>query len=132
MREIKFRIYDKQFKKWISLDYYSNLGAITIENDGTLTLTSAFRFTQSMMICPEAFDVMQFIGLYDRNNNEIYEGDILRNIYDEKENRYLVQQTDYGWKLKKIIGRTLKSVRLINGLEKIGNIYDNPNLLKEE
>ena len=132
MREIKFRIYDKQFKKWISLDYYKDLGAITIENDGTLTLTSAFRFTQSMMICPEAFDVMQFIGLYDRNNNEIYEGDILRNIYDEKENRYLVQQTDYGWKLKKIIGRTLKSVRLINGLEKIGNIYDNPNLLKEE
>ena len=67
MREIKFRIYDKQFKKWITLEHYKNLGAITVEKDGTLTLGSAFRFTDSMMICPESFDVMQYTGLKDKN-----------------------------------------------------------------
>ena len=57
MREIKFRVWDKQFNKWIRLDYYKDLGAITVETDGTLTLGSAFRFTDSMMIIPEEFEV---------------------------------------------------------------------------
>ncbi len=133
-RKIKFRAYDKQFKKWISLDDYKKLGAITVENDGTLTLTSAFRFTQNMMICPEAFDVMQFTGLHDKNGKEIYEGDIISNGYEKC---IVVWVKEYAGFMLKLINKEYEDKEWTNPMidlrkdeEVIGNIYDNPELLK--
>lgn len=54
-REIKFRIWDQVDKKFLTLKEYQELGAIEVENDGTLTLSPRFRFLTSMMLMPERF-----------------------------------------------------------------------------
>jgi uncharacterized phage protein (TIGR01671 family) len=125
MREIKFRAWDKEKKCWLS--------DVAVRN--------------AVFEPHPQYAVMQFTGLLDKNGVEIYEGDILEyqpnddgvgNVYDPTEtwDRYLVQ-----WKDRGFVAAWTKDAELKNrdndGLNStqddiavIGNIYENPELLK--
>lgn len=119
-REIKFRIWDNVDKKYLSLKDYQDLGAIEVENDGTLTLSPRYRFLINMMIMPERFVPQQYTGLKDKNGTEIYEGDLILIGEKRRKVEVIFKDGSFGY--------------LHNGVcvpfqyqspEVIGNIYEN-------
>ncbi len=91
---------------------------------------------------PDNCAVIQYTGLQDKNGAEIYEGDILNQILDSKPCYYIVEwgnRPDYcGFVLRPLMKRdgTFRmtvhdfKIYLAEGFEIIGNIYENPELLK--
>ena len=88
----------------------------------------------------DAETIGQFTGLHDKNGKEIYEGDIIR-AYGSKgdEIKHIVEYSDKeAMFCTKLIGAEMLggsiTQRWLNEFEfeVIGNIYDNPELLKEE
>lgn len=131
MREVKFRAWDKCNEKMVSWwdirNHYNLLSML-----------------DSVCTDYDLYDVMQYIGLKDRNGVEIYEGDILHwedlsNMSDStlKDNVRVFWDDEYlRWSIE-----TLGDVRDVEKLydysdveeiEVIGTIFENPELLKQE
>ena len=129
-REIKFKIWDKVDKKFLSLKDYQDLGAIEVENDGTLTLSPRFRFLTSMMIMPDKFIPCQYTGLKDKKGVEIYEGDILEFKNSGSKETCVVYYDDYQlslnikWYPRGYVYDGLYNLKIVEEIEVIGNIYE--------
>ena len=131
MREIKFRAWDKVDGIWCNYKIY----------DGTVYLMDIN--TGVWYERYEDFDLMQYIGLKDINNVEIYEGDIVK-LYKEKGNfkdagvvkfdksraSFVLetQDDDYGYFSYNISYYNYNKVYY----KVIGNIYENKELLEQE
>ena len=85
----------------------------------------------------EQFTLCQYTGLKDKNNREIYEGDIVKAIsfarwmgvveYSDENQAFIFDDLD-----KKYRGNsTVFTNQFDDGFEILGNIYENPELLKE-
>lgn len=69
----------------------------------------------------------EFTGLHDDNNEEIWEGDILRWSSTQEPQRWVVERTRGGWNPFIDDMTTDKPYRYIV----IGNIYEHPELVRE-
>ena len=121
-REIKFRAWDKETKKMF-------------ENE---TLCSEFSNWYVWIMDGQVgrdIELMQFTGLKDKNGKEIYEGDIVKFYYLGWHTSEVVYMSD-GFYVK--TNGHIEDVRENLGLafpfkdiEIIGNIYENPDLIKQ-
>jgi len=77
----------------------------------------------------------QSTGLFDRNNKEVYEGDILAHTEIEALHKWQVIFKDGCFGVSNICNSPIKDFHPCNGIyyfddrEVIGNIYENPELL---
>ena len=124
MREFKFRGISKKTGKWIYGYYLKNRGVDFIAPDEFAN----GKTWEDYEVIPES--VMQFSGQYDKNKKEVYEGDVLR-FYDEDTPLDVVLAFVDGALM--VVYTSKLDVRCswaVNDMVIIGNIHDNPELLK--
>ena len=158
MREILFRgkpvnkaIYTNFEKKFKNASFFSNgfvFGSLVIyENkyyiclniklnmSGIIFNSNESNMTATMIeVIPET--VGQFTGLTDKNGKKIFEGDVLRAAY-QPEQDVIIEWSDGSFRFRradKPKDYVYCNIRYIQNavgrLKIIGNIYDNPELLK--
>jgi len=120
MREIKFKALDNKNKKWLS-DY------------------SISSYSEVLDLCKELnceeenIILVQYTGLKDKNGVDIYEGDIV--VYAEWKDMVCWNDKRAGFELRATKDNIIDSDDLSfssKHIEKIGNIYENPELISEK
>lgn len=126
MRAIKFRAWDKVCKEMFYNSELANGDIMVIHLDGRIELSDDDTYK------PDDFILMQYTGLKDKNDKEIYEGDIIR--HDWGLNKITFE--DYSFTAEQILtfdGKYNCNLYLSDigsDCEVTGNIYENPELLK--
>lgn len=126
MREIKFRGRDICTGEWLYGDLRQRAGCLP-------SIIRSFCNNGKLDYCETPIhrdSLGQFTGLHDKNGKEIYEGDIIR--YDmggECEVSYCVGGGFAGFDLSPAFH---DEEHHLTDVEVIGNIHDNPELLKTE
>lgn len=116
MREIKFRAWDKEEKRWY--DFESG----DLDYEGNNPTIAFFNLTDNLV-------VMQFIGLKDKKGKEIFEGD---KVYVPW-NGFGIVKFSYGkFIIKGKDGKTTDLSTHWDTCEVLGNIYENPELLEDQ
>jgi uncharacterized phage protein (TIGR01671 family) len=135
-REIKFRVWDTHFSRFIknidflSKGYWSCNGAPVFATEG-----DPDDYSDCEKCFEDTFILQQFTGLLDKNGKEIYESDILKSTrqnYDEE--LYLVEYLEDGFKKKRLVDcytSPLGNSKDWLELQIIGNIFENSELLKQ-
>lgn len=85
-------------------------------------------------ILPELIAKVQFIGRNDEKGNEIYEDDLVKNSTGRICRVVWFESPSFiGWDLKPVNAKGLppKPDDMWDGWEIVGNIFENPELLKE-
>ena len=135
MRKIKFRAWDKEYEKMTYFDDedYEYKPPLVFRLDQVFKKDSNYDDYEDFEYndITDSVELMQYTGLHDKNGKEIYEGDIVKSFFvdtDEAGNeiyKYYIIEVKYDEVLC-----SYKIDKFMN-LEVIGNIYDNPELLKK-
>ncbi len=108
-REIKFRAWHKELE------------------DMSLSKGNESAFWSKVTLYQEMYEIMQFTGLTDKNNTEIYEGDIVIKNAIKKVVAWKVGKVLCGFNIGK--GYEYSTPKTDCSIEVIGNIYANPDLI---
>jgi uncharacterized phage protein (TIGR01671 family) len=153
MRTIKFRGKRIDNGEWV----YGNLYKLPLESGNVCMILTTDNIHEDNSIEPQyhlAFTLWkdlfvvdsstigQFTGLFDKNGKEIYEGDIIQGEYKSKHLiRYTEEDARFTATLAEYVGDKFSercntgdvTQKWINEFNKvvIGNIHDNPELIKD-
>ena len=117
-RELKFRVWDKQNKKWFDPYKDSDDGAgITLNGQISFCSQSSFGYVEY----PDRFIIQQFTGFLDKNHKEIYEGDKIR----DSEGIKIIGWINGGWHVGYSSAYSELARCPQENIEVIGNIYEN-------
>ncbi len=128
-REIKFRGWNKKNGTWLYGFYLQNRGEHFVCPDELAT----GKVFEDYEVDLES--VGQFTGLRDKNGKEIYEGDIIRFCKGQKKDKsgHWVDDTEDRVVIWPHCGFSISDLsKCEDSIEVIGNIYENPELLKQE
>ena len=145
MREIKFRVYlDKMYYQNEYNEYDTNLIGIDFLNkivtfagytDGEEEDSfERYSFDENNILYKKDLKIMQYTGLKDKNNKEIYEGDIVKLRanhgigvikYSDEWGAFVIEYV----KPKPLVVLGMSYYK--EDIEVIGNIYENSELLGE-
>ena len=127
MREIKFRAWLKEKKEMIDNarpDFFcKQLNYLCGNSAGGQDVLG---------VSTEDIELMQYTGLKDKNNKEIYEGDIVtlhnskyKVIFNSKEARFVLRDDEFESEIS-FTNNNNERMKIV------GNIYENPELLGEK
>ena len=108
MNTIAFRVFNKEEKVMIDIGSSPNLGNYP----------------------KDTYEIMLFTGLVDKKNVRIYEGDIVVKHNYSGQVTYEVQWHFNRWWVRNYESSFTAEIQKMDILEVIGNIYENPELLK--
>jgi len=112
MKTIKFRIFDPVKKQMRESGATPMMLSSFFENSATLDTVHKMKY-------------QQFTGLLDKNGVGIYEGDVVtrgRNLGGQEQEHHIVI---FDYDFLSFLDRTPENI-----IEVIGNIYENPELIK--
>lgn len=143
-RRIKVRAWDTRDKKYlysekqdfictthsdglgVTIPYHKDVPGLGVDNFDE----DCFDWADADLLMGR-YELEEFTGLLDKNGKEIYEGDIIRWTDDYDENGYI----DFGDGCF-LVNWSINSERIngdmVDDLEVIGNIHENPELLGGE
>lgn len=138
MRPIKFRAWDTAHKKmWSAEEMGEDQLTIAVDGSGFINVHGDDKRLSSFL---KHLVPLQFTGLLDKNGKEIYEGDIVRDSVDSNAEEIVFDKTKWvrsGISWKRFMTRDgdpyttdLWEYTARKELEVIGNIHENPELIK--
>lgn len=135
MREIKFRVffrgkmyYPNEYNEYDTnlkgIDFINKTVAFSEYTDGEKRIIQKYSFDEESLLYEEDLKIMQYTGLKDKTEKEIYEGDILLERYTDE---YSTVYYENGKFLAKNKNEAIRlDLNCLNSLtEVVGNIYEN-------
>ena len=124
MREIKFRAWDRFKQRWSNYKINDDTVYFMDKNTGVWYGSYNKRYKD--------FNLMQYTGLKDMRGKEIYEGDVLFESFGERYYKVVFENGSFRAEFEGDFEE--HSFDLIDivaqGCKIVGNIYENPELLK--